>query len=489
MKYKNIKQMKKVILVLIVSLFVVGVYSQDSAQNENKEWKPSQSRHTNFDIGKYITPDIVRNRLDIDLYLNSSYLRSDNSSDSHNDLFKTSDFTGNIQSDFSRYVNTRKRISHLAGRLSFAQDHNSETYERTFTNDSPTIINNMSKSFQRNSLNLGWLNKWYFSESIFMDYGASSNVAYSFTRDKTKNQSEDSNEKRNIFSFNFSPKIGIGYGRIENVEDARQAIYIADALSKRNVLTRNLSNEELLALSQKISTVKNKRFLDSRLHLMDEIAAVDSFFVKNNLLADNGASYFTTLYDMWHHGALFSRRSGYEVSFVVRPYYFHQNSETTHVTQKNIWNVSELAAYLNFNYEKPFKLNWQHSVDARAIGSIHSQRSEQTGNDEYTDRTDGKIFTAFASYYLGYYPNTRTNIQVGALQRVSRNIIDEQGRFTNYDTILSAKLYYYFSPHFRLAGDCGLRYAPSRYKWDSGGSSGRNIFSSLFNVSLTYHIF
>ena len=42
------------------SLLVVSVYSQNSTQNEYKEWKPSQNEYTDFDVGKYTTPDIVK---------------------------------------------------------------------------------------------------------------------------------------------------------------------------------------------------------------------------------------------------------------------------------------------------------------------------------------------------------------------------------------------------------------------------------------------
>ena len=99
-------------------------------------------------------------------------------------------------------------------------------------------------------------------------------------------------------SLTFAPKLGLGFGRIEDVTDARQAIYMLEALHKNGVLSRQLSNEEVVALAQKISSEKNKRFFDSRLHKIDEISAVDSFFVASKALSKNDASYFTALYDM-----------------------------------------------------------------------------------------------------------------------------------------------------------------------------------------------
>jgi len=323
-----------------------------------------------------------------------------------------------------------------------------------------------------------------------MDYGINSNISYNSTRNKTKNQTEDSNEKQKTFSLNISPQLGIGYGRIENVRDARQAVYIANALSKKGVLNRKLSDDELFELSQIISTVKNKRFLDSRLHLIDEITLVDSFFEDNDLLADNGVAYFTTLNDMWQYGDLFSRKSGYEISFVARPYYSYRNLKYTPVIREFIQNSNQHHIGLIFKYEKPVKLKWQHSLAAEVFGGINSssEQNKQT-DDDYKNNTKYKSFSAFANYSLGYYPNTRTNIQVSASQEISKNIYDDEGDSMSSNTSLGASLYYYFSPNLRLTGEYGLMYTPSRSNGNEGYFYNSNRFSSSFSIRLTYSIF
>ena len=482
--------MKRINLVLAASLLVVSVYSQNSTQNEYKEWKPSQNEYANFDIGKYTTPDIVRNQLDFYFAFGSNNSRQDFSYPGRDSKIENFNFAGNISSYFSRYVNTRKKISSLTGYLSLGGDYYSRKDEETLTNDNSTTIDNVTNSLQQNSLNLNWSNKWYFSKLIFMDYGINSNISYNFRQSKTKNQTEDSNEKQKTFFLNFSPRLGIGYGRIENVRDARQAVYIANALSKKKVLTRNLSNDELFELSQKISTIKNKRFLDARLHLIDEITAVDTFFEDNNLLADNGAAYFTTLYDMWQYGDLFSRKSGYEISFLARPYYSRQNYKYTPIIREFINNSNQHLISLNFSYEKPFKLNWQHSLAAEVSGGICStlHQNKETDND-YKNDTKYKAFSAYIGYSLGFYPNTRTNIQVTASQEISKNIYDDKSNHMFSFSTVGANLYYYFSPNLRLSGDCRLMYLPSRINRNEGDFSNINSFSSSFNIRLTYSIF
>ena len=316
-------------------------------------------------------------------------------------------------------------------------------------------------------------------------------IVYNFTQNKTKNQTEDTNEKQKVFSFNISPQTGVGYGRIENVQDARQAVYIANALSKKKVLNRKLSDDELFELSQIISTVKNKRFLDARLHLLEEITTIDAFFENNNLLEDNGAAYFTTLYDMWQYGDLFSRKSGYEMSFLLLPYYSYQNEKYTPEIRDMILHSNQNTMILNFSYEKPFKSNWQHSLYADVSGGIGSSsvQNKQTDND-YKNDTKNKIISATANYSLGYYPNTRTYIRVTTSQRISKYIYDDDRRFTSFYSMLGANLYYYFSPNLRLTSDCNLFYSPNRLKgFEEYQPTRENRFSSSFTIRLTYSIF
>jgi hypothetical protein len=488
--------MKKIIIILAVSFFAVSAYAQNSTQNEYEEWKPSPDEYADFDIGKYFTPDIVRNQLDINFDFRSGNSRFDDSNPERDRKQEYFSIASNVSSSFLHYVNTRKKISTLSGNLSFKGNNYSQKSKQTFT----TGTDNESSSFQQysqNSLSLSWLNKWYFSNLIFMDYGIGSGMSYNFRQNKTKNQTDDTNQKRKEFHLNISPQIGIGYGRIENVRDARQAVYIANALSKKGVLTRNLSDDELFELSQIISTVKNKRFLDSRLHLIEEITTLDSFFEDNDLLADNGAAYFTTLHDMWQYGGLFSRHSGYEISFVARPAYHYRNAKYTPEMQDIIYNSNHHLISLIFSYEKPFKFNWQHSFAASVFGGVgsSSEQNKQTDND-YKNTTKDKSLSASADYSLGYYPNTRTNIRVTASQQISKdfrhlrtNVYDDERSTMNYYSALRAGLYYYFSPNLRLAGDCGFWYAPRRTKGNEGFYSNRNVFESLFNIQLTYLIF
>jgi hypothetical protein len=470
---------------------------KDSVQDEKddyKEWQSSQNEYINFDISKYITPDIVRNQLAVNVHLNSDYahVNSDNERYVYRVTSTDYNFMGTLASNFSRYTNTRRRISDLIINLSLDKDYTSQKHTSIYsdrTNDEAKIIsaNNVGLGFK-------WADKRYGSKLFFGDYDLSGTVSYHSTDTTFSHQSVEINNKQQAFVFHFSPRLGAGYGRMENVEDARQAVYIANALSKKNILKRNLSNAELWELSQHISTVKNKRFLDSRLHLTDEISTVDSFFVKKELLSNPGAAYFATLYDMWQYGALFSRKSGYELSFVMRPRYTYQYSQTITEPQEagRDLNQADVETWLVFNYEKPVKLNWQHRVEAATYACFFQGKRGQT-NFESLFHTNSKMLSAWADYSLGYYPNTRTNIEASLGQQIRKQIDTylDYSTYTTYTARLNVNVNYYLSPYFRISGSWNLNYEHYLSQSNAAQSAGDaiNRFNTLFNIQRIYFIF
>ena len=491
--------MKQTLLIFIALLLRINTYSQTNMPIEYEEWKSSPDEYENFDIAKYYTPNIVRNQLPVYVNLNSNYARSSSDYTTlnlYNELFEHSasskkyDLMGHVTSTFWHYVNTRKKISNLGISLILDEGY---SFQKTNQSALSNTFWNQNTVISENSTGVYWSNKWYLSKLFYLNYSIyDCRMSYYFTQNKIKADSGEGKPKKNAFGFKFFSGLGMGYGRMEDVEDARQAVYIANALSKKNVLTRNLSNEELFELSQKISTVKNKRFLDSRLHLTDEISTVDSFFVNKNLLNDTGAAYFTTLYDMWQYGALYSRQSGYELSFSVHPYYtYNHTKELTDIEVINNSHQATLEAHLVFNYEKPVKLNWQHSVETGTYASFQQGKAGETDfNSLFSTKT--KTFSAWASYSLSYYPNTRTQIRATAAQQIRKIKQTDYAHYTyyNYTPWINVDISYYFSPHLSIAGNFNLNYEYYYNKNnDTAGYSKLNKFNTLFNIQFIYSIF
>ena len=446
-----------------------------------------------YDLNKYYTPDIVRNQLDLSFFTNNSFNDYRTKTDTIRSAYSTQ-LNGTIAPNFVSYTNTRQRVSQLQINGQFTGNYSANR---------DINQSNSNKNFQTsNYLNLTYSSRFYNSSNKYLLLGISSNFQATLGNNTSGTNSINSNNYNNQYILNIYPAIGIGVGRIESVEDARQAIYILDDFSKKGVLTRQLNNNEIFQLSQLISRVKNKRFLDARLHLTDEITSVDSFFVSNKLLDKSGASYFTSLYDNWQYGALYSRKSGqsFEINFTPSYYWGYAKNSPIDATSAGQLNQHYLKGILSltYTYEKPVNLNWQHSVSTSLSGntSFNNNRS-QSGNDYYPgndivsqqDYFNDRSVNIVGSYALGFYPNTRTNLNARISQNfqfINQKSLDDSSN--NWDksfrsnTNISFSAYYYLSPQLRLSLAANLannytNYYSTNYNYLSGGFGGTLSYS------------
>ena len=465
--------MKQTFITGFILCFFLAVLSFNTSAQEYK-----------YDLNKYYTPDIVRNQLDVSFNGNGSF----NNQTSTYDSVYNNTLNGSLISTFVMYKNTRKLVSQFKVNGSFQ----GQSSGRGKLND---INNSFLGTQSTTNLNTGYDVRFYNPKKLFLSLGIHGGIGEDgnmnhFTTNSVKTKAGNQN-----FDGGFGGSIGVGFGRIESVEDARQAIYLLDELSKKGVLTRQLSDDEIFRFAQQISRVKNKRFLDARLHLIDEITSVDSFFVSNHLLTKSDASYFTTLYDYWQYGALNSRKSGHEFAINLSPALILSSDNSLSIDSltwaHGYFNYFRRELSITYNYEKPVSLNWQHSanVSLNYNSTLYdrktlAQANYPSTNSKYT--SDNAYLRG--SYYISYYPNTRTNYSVGLTQFFYfMSYEDMIGSTTSPDILQSSTLFnlnasYYFSPQFRLSGSAGIGcnfQSSNDYKFSglNGGISASLIYS------------
>ena len=483
--------MKKTFIFSIILCSFIALWANNISAQEYK-----------YDLNKYYTPDIVRNSLDLNFNSNGSLDRSARKSPNsqmNSDTTINSNLSGELHAQFSSYISTRKYESLLQLNLDLSgslRKSDLSTIHNTY------YPNNFSSSSSE-GIHIDYSKKMYGANKKFFSFGLSSTLNPSTSFLKETIPSSTTEKTTNYFRTDITPFIGIGIGRIESIKDARQAIYILEDLSKRGVLTRHLSDDEIFKFSQIISQVKNKRFLDSRLHKIDEISTVDSFLVKNNLLTKSDASYFTTLYDNWENGANFERTSGQSFEMRLSPDVNLNNrkieskisnpSSDTWEKQNNMNFGARLA--FNYNYAKQINLNWEKTAYVSLSGS--TTREQQRLSDESSQESLSKInvrnITLNGNYRIGYYPSTRTNLSVGISQNFYKNFYDEVTNTGwndsfNSVTTLGFSAVYYVSPQLSLSGNTSISndYSNSRnsiYKLND------NHLSAGFSVALKYSFF
>jgi hypothetical protein len=406
--------------------------------------------YDSYNLGSYKTPDIKRSSLDFQFNSHGEFTTNQSSKDAYL-------LNGMVDTEFKKYVNNRRFIGEQIADFGI----------HGYSSSGGTTNSNKSRYF---SLYTTYSNssKIYNSDNSFWKIGG--NFSFMFTNNKS-----DPSALYKSLQFNIAPQLGIGWGRIEPVQDARQAVYILDELSKKGVITTHLSDDEVNRFAQVISSVKNKRFLDSRLHLIDEVSKVDSFLVYNGYTQESGAKYFTTLYDYWMYGCSFSRDAGSEISAEIIPQYSYNKQYA-----RNLWDDTKgVSAKISYKYEKPVNLYWQRS----AFASVTANYSHFKLHNEFDNTYDSRWGNVAAGYSIGYYPNSRTNLNLGINESVILN--DEDKIRYRSLTNLALSAYYYISPQFRLSGNTSLTYD----KTNSMRTDYSNKWMGNYSLTFTYSFF
>jgi hypothetical protein len=435
--------------------------------------KSIAGEYDDYDISTYYTPDYMRDKLYFKFKTMGDFEKSlRTSTDATTDSVRNSEIEGDISATYRSIYSTRQRVTDIYVNLGLNGNSATNKEFRLFSN----IDNNTSES--GTDINSYYTSRIYnqilpFTSLLqFYQFGGSLN--FNSDKDVFRNNINETKSKDNLLNVNLNLSAAVGIGRIERVEDARQAIYILDALSTNNVLNRRLTDAEIFNFAQLITTVKNKRYFDRRLHLMNEITVIDSYFVDNNLLANREAAYFTNLYDMWKYGDKFERLSGQEFIVSLNPQYGINNTkgefgdldfETTNWNRYNRnWLGSSLR--LDYNCEKPINQTWQKSGAASLWGytAIQNTTSYTNLTEEPTPvKSNSSNLNLYGRGAIGYYPNTRTYLVASISETLQRNyfkIIDDEavnGSTTEWTkdfnsfAVFNFLVYYYVSQQLRLS--------------------------------------
>jgi hypothetical protein len=475
-------------LLIITSLIVAGFFNL-SAQE------------TQIDLSKYKLPDMKRQTLEFEFDLNNSFNKNYYST-SEGDLSRNNYLSSALDVYYSFFKNSVKWQQELYASFSIGGSNNEY---REFGQ-----IDYAYRSLS-SSIALSSINRYYFNE-LFVGFNPSLNTSYWRRND----ESFGTHYKDYTSRFNTYVPIHVGYGRIERVEDARQAAYIYNALVKKAKAKGGKSQEDLLMLAEKISQLKNERFFDSRNKKIYELEELDKYLKENGFIDEDDITYFATLEDMWEYGNSPSRWSGFRASAFVNPgYYIYENVDRAGYDSYYNYKYYLLKTGVKLDYAKPINMYWQNTLSFTSYYGISRNRT----NGRYQLRNDWRTpgIHIGISDQIGFYPNTRTYLSAYSYVYLAKqmdkpkneeSIDDYVGSFKGKSLRTGAGFsgYYYFSPQLRLNGSLGVfysadivdpdyenvdYYSPDNDGWnyDGGFTNSKNLFDYQFSLSIEYFLF
>jgi len=497
---------------LILLSFTTVAFSQFSSAQEQ------------FRLSDYKNPDYKWKQLDLRFGLGgtNSFIKQE--------IENGIDVKGNtntLQSGIGADYYATKNSKFYQGYQDFSVSGDFVGSSYSYTNLKDNLGNDQKSNYQRILLGGQTVNRFYNNKKRFveidleLDAGLYNSI-HKFSADEEFLPYRDKSTDYTNFVTASLPLL-IGTGRIEEVQDARLAVYILDDLTNAGDLKRTPTPDEILAFSRFITQTKNQRFFDSRIRKIAEITAIDSILTVLDLKAQSDASYFTLINDNWDNGNGPVRKTGGRFSIGLMPAvdlsynesqdffrdtinnpdiiesYSHKN--TTH---NDSWNLDAIAGY---EWQKPANLYWQHTVNTGIAYSLYYEQENSkvfdmdTLTSEQKRRLNTPNLKIDLGYTIGYYPNSRTSIKLGietsleqywGNEKVNDDPETDAGRtLLNNDLYLSC--YYYISPQVRLSVNINSAYLFSKTNQplpdeEYGYRTSHDLHNSV-SASLTYSIF
>ncbi|MGE0089986.1 MAG: hypothetical protein AB7S50_11000 [Bacteroidales bacterium] len=436
---------------------------------------------SSFNLSSYKLPDISYHQLDFNLDLNGQNSVTERKFRVSDDTYlKYNGVSGNGNISYSFYKNTEKLQLNQKVRTTFSS---------AFSEYNDKEILKYENYGYDGNINLLSENRFYFSPDFFLetDLDFSGGSYYVHQYDYSKTQQIQINE------YNLSIPILTGFGRIEQIQDARLAIYVFDELNKLGRLARTPTDEEIIQFSQFISDLKKERFFDSRLKNMRDIELIDSVLQSEGFISTMDSKYYVTLNDQWNYAAQPIRKSGKRISIGIKPEFLSSdyqniNKDETGNTYKSYEEKFEygIGFGAKYNYEKPVNLYWQSSFSFSFFGKYKKGTIKDL---PYDVTIDSPQLESTINYMLGFYPSTRTNLELSFLVYYF-NAFGEEIMSTNDEIKIShfilqpssnLLINYYISPKVRLRIDYNINY--------SYLESNSEYYGSLFNEFLKYNSF
>lgn len=423
-----------------------------------------------YDLNSYTNPELQRKTFDITLNSKGS-LKKDN----HKTL---NDVNGLVGFLYSNLKNSEKiqKLSLISCETDLNYRNLDSTHRQTF---SEVDLN----------FNLNQKAHYYVDERHFLEVSPRLVLTNYFSKSKQAAMSYNNRYSR-AFEVELEVDLGVGKGRIENATDARQAIYILEALQSKGILKKSLSSEEINSFAKQISIVKNKRHFDARQRAIDELSYIDRYLTFMGYIdPTNTADYFLTLNDYWQNGDHDLRQAGYRFKLGLAPTYIFNRASQTYEENK-LPAYKELDTkwggtfYLDYLSENPISLKVQRSFNAGVRNGLYRWRSRSC--NEF-------LAHGYAKYELGFFRSTRTYIKWRLSEDLYWNHTPRTKQLVRDNifasrTNLTAEAYYYITPQLRIAGSYTLSYDFYR-----SVAHNKNFYDKLpaskFDLGFVYSIF
>ena len=394
---------------------------------------PVMLMSVDYNLNNYQEPDNFEHGLNFGLY-NEGYVNSKDHEDRTNNV-------ANISANYFARKYNRKSILNISLFTEFDYDiysfNSSDSLQYDF--DTPEFNFNFNISAE---LRQYLYKDWFYN----INANCYAHNYYTDSDSKSADYNLTSNSKR--YRYSEYAMIGIGYGRVEDVSQACQAVEILSELEQAGLLARAVKSGDVESLANRLVQLTTLRLFDSRLDNMEKVRQINSELFEQGLLSEANIESLLIIMDLYDLGSVFTRRSGWDIypEFGIDNIdgYGDGNTEKVYVdtiysdyTRDNEDNYG-LRTYqpgLCFNYYQVLSSNWQLEASG-SYGYFWSEydneeleirRSETSPDSTWEKREyDKEGYNLGLDLELSWYPNTRTEFWSRINYDISDSDYDEE---------------------------------------------------------------
>jgi hypothetical protein len=327
---------------------------------------------------------------------------------------------------------------------------------------------NKNRSFSA-SPQFSVLNRW-FSKKMFTELGTDISGSYNANKSSATNYPGPIKSKQGNYSI--AVNMGIGKGRLENITDMQNALWLYKALQEENRLSRSLTAGELNELGRTITLANNTRVLDLRKRTQFMLETTDKFFQQKNILSANDIRYFSTLNDILFFAINNQRLSGTEIYARLTPAINKTNGNQTNnsLSSKDENRIENKSVLFSAGISKYIPVNLRHqnnygfSLNLDYISYHETDKSFVSGSltNQFEFNTTIKQARVNLFFQHAIYPNTRTTINFDLHSEAGYQDVGQESGFLGMAD-LSGSLNYFISYRTRFTCNFGAAWQKNVY--------------------------
>lgn len=468
--------MKQLILLVTIFLFILPFVSK------------SQDSSFQLKDYKYRTPGFKA----LLLNFNASGSLYDGKGGTRTDV-KGNQFNSNSVINYYRIISTDKR-QHIST-ISFNPVFN------FVKNDNGGVVTERNRQLR---IDADWrrMDRFFNSRNLFFEVG--NELGASSANQKSSSQFVDYKSKNNTVSNMLI--LGVGKGRLENVQDAQMAKFIINDLQKMGLLDRLPDAATEYELAVLITDINNRRVFDDRKRLIYELTRIDSFLQSKQLVKTPSIAYFTTVNDNWLLAFNPGRLSGTRIYAQLKPgiSFIIAGVRLTDSTSFPYKDDTKQIEYfyepeIGIEHQKPITLQWQRvasaSIRFRQTFKRDTRKSESISGPLEFEQFETYPQLSFNSFYgVGYFPTNRTIVNGGlSFDAVYGQQNIAIGRHSYFSLVpglrFSADYFINFRTRLFLNADINYYYTEFRDNILSMPVYNKNIVTGNFNFGFSHVIF